>query len=83
MTHEGDTVLDPFLGVGSSCIGAIMHDRRFIGFELDDTFIEYSKKRIKSYLAGSLRIRPLGKPVYQPTGNEKVSQIPVEWKALV
>lgn len=29
--------------------------------------------------SGQLPYRPLGKPVYQPTGKEKVSQIPKQW----
>jgi len=27
-----------------------------------------------------LSLRPLGKPVYKPTGQEKVAQTPAEWK---
>jgi len=26
-----------------------------------------------------LKVRPLGKPVYQPVGNERVATPPVEW----
>jgi len=33
-----------------------------------------------SFFNGTLRLRPLGKPVYKPTGKEKVSQVPHEWK---
>jgi adenine-specific DNA-methyltransferase len=79
LTDEGDLVLDPFLGVGSSIIAAIMHDRRGLGFELLSEYITLSNKRIKDYLNGVLNIRPLGKPVYSPTGREKVSQVPGAW----
>jgi adenine-specific DNA-methyltransferase len=30
-------------------------------------------------IAGKLPYRKLGKPVYQPTGKEKTSQVPPEW----
>ena len=72
-------VLDPFLGVGSAIIASIMHDRKGIGFEISDEYIDVAKKRITDYLNNTLKIRPLGKPVYKPTGKESVSQIPLAW----
>lgn len=79
LTNEEDTVLDPFLGVGSAIIASIMHKRKGLGFEIDEEYIKEAKDRIKAYNDGTLKIRPLGKPVYQPTGKEKVSQIPLGW----
>ena len=79
LTNEGDIVFDPFVGVGSAMIAAIMHGRKALGFELSDEYIQVSKKRIQEYLDGTLKIRPLGKPVYKPTGKESVSQFPSEW----
>lgn len=79
LTNEGDTVLDPFLGVGSAIIGAIMHKRKGLGFEIDQAYIDEAKKRILAFQNDTLKIRPLGKPVYQPSGREKISQIPLGW----
>lgn len=79
LTNEKDTVLDPFVGVGSAIIASIMHNRKGLGFELSDEYIKISNTRINNYLNGVLKIRPLGKPVYKPTGREKVSQIPMGW----
>ena len=79
LTNSGDTVLDPFMGAGSTSIAAIMHGRNAIGFELSDDYIEIAKKRLADLQNGSIRIRELGKPVHQPTGKEKVSQIPLSW----
>lgn len=80
LTNEGDWVFDPYMGVGSSLIAALMHDRRAMGCEKEETYVEIARKRILDYFNGTLRYRPLGKPVYQPTGKEKISQIPQEWK---
>lgn len=79
LTNEGDWVLDPYMGVGSALIAALMHDRRVMGCEKEVAYVEIARQRILDYFNGTLRYRPLGKPVYQPTGREKVSQIPEEW----
>ncbi len=80
LTNEDDWVLDPYAGAGTSLIAAIKNKRKAMGSEKELDYIEIAKKRINSYYDGSLRTRPLGKPVYVPTGKEKVSQIPEEWK---
>lgn len=80
LTNENDWVLDPYAGAGTSLIAAIKNKRRAMGSEKEGDYIEIAKQRLNSYYDGSLRTRPLGKPVYVPTGKEKVSQIPDEWK---
>lgn len=42
----GETILDPFMGGGSTGIAALAMDRRFIGIELDDLIFNETKKRI-------------------------------------
>ena len=79
MTHENDWVLDPFAGAGSSLLAALMHHRRSIGCEKEPEFLELTRQRIQQFDAGNLPYRPLGKPIHQPTGREKVAQIPAEW----
>ena len=44
----GDTVLDPFMGSGTTGISAIQNNREFIGIELDDGYFDLSEQRIKS-----------------------------------
>lgn len=80
LTNENDWVLDPYCGVGSSLIAGIKHNRKVIGCDKMPEYIDTAKERIKMFKEGNLKIRPLGKPVYKPTGKEKVSQIPFEWK---
>ena len=79
LTNEGDWVLDPYAGVGSALIAAIKHNRRAMGSEKEATYVDIARERILSYFNGTIRLRPIGKPVYVPTGREKVSQIPPEW----
>jgi site-specific DNA-methyltransferase (adenine-specific) len=35
-TREGDTVLDPFMGSGTTAVAAIQNDREYVGFEIDE-----------------------------------------------
>lgn len=66
MTNEGDWVFDPFLGTGTSVIAAIRHGRRGAGAETFPKYVKLSRTRIESELDGSLRTRPMHKPVYDP-----------------
>lgn len=79
LTNEGDWVLDPFSGVGSALLAALRHQRKAFGCEKEAEYVQIAHQRITDLYAGKLGYRPLGKPVHQPTGREKVSQIPMEW----
>lgn len=79
LTNEGDWVLDPFSGVGSALLAALKNNRKAIGCEKEPEYVEIAKQRIADLFSGTLRYRSLGRPVYQPTGREKVSRVPKEW----
>lgn len=42
-SKPGDTILDPFLGSGTTAISAIRTGRRYIGIEIDDDYFELCK----------------------------------------
>lgn len=80
LTNENDWVFDPYAGVGSSLIAAVMHKRRAMGSEKEAQYVDITRERLASYFNGTLRRRVIGTPVYTPTGKERVSQVPDEWK---
>jgi adenine-specific DNA-methyltransferase len=80
LTNEGDWVFDPFAGVGSSLIATIKNNRRAIGSDKEEEYVTLARERIISYFNGTLGYRQLGTPVYQPTGKEKIAQLPDEWR---
>ena len=43
-SYEGDTVLDPFLGAGTTMIAAKELNRNCIGIEIDENYVEIAKK---------------------------------------
>lgn len=47
-TEEGDVVLDPFIGTGTTAVAAKQLGRNYIGIELDSDYIKIAEKNIKS-----------------------------------
>lgn len=71
LTNKGGSVLDPYLGSGSSAIAALKHGRNAYGCDITPEYIDIANERIDGLLKGSLRTRPMNKPVYEPTRNNK------------
>jgi adenine-specific DNA-methyltransferase len=82
LTEENSWVLDPFSGVGSTVIGAIKNNRNAIGIEKEDAYCKIARQRINELKGGTLKFRPINKPIHKPTGNDKVSRVPKEWLTL-
>lgn len=50
LTNEGDKVLDPFMGSGSTCLACKELDRDYIGIELDEGYYNIACNRINNYI---------------------------------
>lgn len=79
LTNRGDTVLDPFVGAGTSVIAAIKHNRTGIGIEKERDFVKIAMARANALKAGVLPMRELGRPVLRPQLGQRVAQTPNEW----
>lgn len=71
LTNKGDAVLDPYLGVGSAAVAALKHDRSAYGCDIQERYIDIARERISALFAGTLRLRPMNRPVYEPPPREK------------
>ena len=80
-TKPGDAVLDPFVGTGTSVIAAIKHGRRGVGIDKDTSFIKLARQRVAHFRKGTLKMRPIGRPLHRPKSTDKVARISKEWLA--
>ena len=46
-TYKNDLILDPFLGSGTTAIAAKLLERNFVGYEIEEEYIEIAKNRLK------------------------------------
>jgi DNA modification methylase len=49
-THERDTVLDPFVGSGTTSVAAALLGRRSLGFDLSSTYLSIAQARVDKIL---------------------------------
>ena len=60
-SNEGDTILDPFMGSGTTGVACIQTGRNFIGIEIDPTYFAIAEKRIKeAQMQPRLEMYPTG-----------------------
>ena len=66
MTNEGDSVFDPYMGVGTSVIAALKHNRKGYGCDNVNRYVEIAIERINALKDGKLKTRPMNRPIYDP-----------------
>ena len=79
LTYEGDVVLDPFSGAGTTGVAAIIEGRRFIGAEIQGCYYNLAMGRLNATIDGTIKIRE-DKPVSKPDLNMMVAQLPKEFE---
>ena len=50
LTYKNDVILDPFTGSGTSLVAAETLDRRWLGIELSQNYVEVAKKRVQGFV---------------------------------
>ena len=53
-SKPGDTILDPFMGSGTTGVACVLLGRRFIGIERDAEYVQIAKRRIALAKLGQL-----------------------------
>jgi len=54
-TFEGEVVLDPFCGVGATCVAAVKTRRHFVGIDINKDYVEKANRRVESSQSKSSR----------------------------
>ena len=54
LTNKNDSVLDPYLGVGSSAIAALKNGRKAYGCDIQQEYIDIANSRINELRVGTL-----------------------------
>lgn len=73
LTNPGDLVVDPYMGVGSAPVAAVLRGRRAAGADVLSEYVEIAASRVRAAARGTLRTRPMHRPVYEPQGSIAVA----------
>lgn len=79
---EGDVVLDPFSGAGTTVVAATGHGRIGIGIDKSEEYVALSRKRLSAFRNGELPLRRAGMSTRRPKDTEKVARVPDAWLDL-
>lgn len=70
---RADSILDPFMGSGTTGVAAMLAGKRFIGIERDPVYFEYACKRAAAVLLNSRQTIPHG---HRPLPHRRASRPP-------
>ena len=45
-SFEGDVVLDPFMGSGTTAVAALKNKRKFVGYDISEEYVKIANERI-------------------------------------
>jgi len=76
LTDPGDLVLDPYIGVGSTAVAAVLNGRRGAGAEIEGRYVRVARERVTLAARGLLRTRPMERPIYVPLPSHAVARRP-------
>jgi adenine-specific DNA-methyltransferase len=76
LTNKKQYVFDPYMGVGSSLVAAVLNGRRAVGAETKAEYVAIARERIKLAEEGTLPIRPRSRPIYEPPRDSAIAMSP-------
>jgi adenine-specific DNA-methyltransferase len=80
LSKRNSLVVDPFGGVGSTAVAAVLNGRRAAMADVCKKYIDIAKERIALALRGRLKYRPRSRPVYVPKPNTPLTKPPKSFR---
>jgi adenine-specific DNA-methyltransferase len=79
LSKPGDLVVDPFVGVGTTAVAAVLHGRRAAGAEIVPAYLDIARDRVQKAARGTLKYRPAARPVYIPQPGTPLTTTPAHF----
>lgn len=76
MCPKQGIVFDPYAGTASTGVAAILNERRFLGAEVNLKYEPIAHERLLSAHDGTIRVRPVERPLYVASPRDAVAQRP-------
>lgn len=81
LAPEDGLILDPYMGVGTTGVAAVIEGKKFIGVEIQEEYYKIAFERIKSAIDGKVKIRE-DIPALTPNPNTAVARLPDEFAKI-
>jgi adenine-specific DNA-methyltransferase len=66
LSRKRDLIVDPYIGVGTTAVAAILNNRRAAGSDSIRAYLKTARERVRKAHRGELKIRPMYSPIYVP-----------------
>ena len=73
-TYEGDVVLDPFMGSGTTAVAAVRTGRHYLGYDTDEGYVKAARERVAAEVA-RVAHRRTGGPARQGAGRRRTTSL--------
>lgn len=73
VTDEGDVVLDPFMGSGTTLVAAKLKNRQYIGIDKSEDAVELAKKRLEAPVKTESTLLKKGRQSYNNLSEEELN----------
>lgn len=80
LSEPGDLVLDPFIGVGTTAVAAVLNNRKVVGADSEKEYLQIARQRIRAAERGTLKYRKRNTPVYVMSANTPLRTLPPEFE---
>lgn len=74
LTNQGDLVVDPFIGSGTTAVAAILHGRRCAGVDKEKRYLEIAGERIQKAARGVLKYKSFLRRPYHDRNHKHENQ---------